>query len=95
MPPVRVPENERQKGVIIMTEKQKELKSYVEKQKQRANNWITRSDIKQFAEKLVVLGAIEEQEILLRILEKAFDDSVSPEDLQRFINSLPERSFLR
>lgn len=95
MPPVRVPENERQKGVIIMTEKQKALKSYVEKQKQRANNWIMRSDIKQFAEKLVVLGAIEEQEILLRILEKAFDDSVSPEDLQRFINSLPERSFLR
>ena len=78
-----------------MTEKQKALKSYVEKQKQRANNWIMRSDIKQFAEKLVVLGAIEEQEILLRILEKAFDDSVSPEDLQRFINSLPERSFLR
>lgn len=78
-----------------MTEKHKEIKRYVEDEITNAEKWLITSEIKDFLTRFTVSGAMEEQKVLFAIIEKAFDCDVSAEELQEYINSLPERSFYR
>ena len=78
-----------------MTEKQREVKRYVEDEMTNAKKWLIASEIKDYLTRLTVSGAMEEQKVLFSIIEQAFDCDVSAEELQEYINSLPERSFFR
>lgn len=78
-----------------MTEKHREIKAYIENEMTNAKKWLTLSSIRDFVMQQVVSGAMEEQRIIFSVIEKAFDCDVSVEELQEYINSLPERSFLK
>lgn len=78
-----------------MTEKHREIKAYIQNEMTNAEKWLTISSIRDFVMQQVVSGAMEEQRIIFSVIEKAFDCDVSAEELQEYINSLPERSFYR